>query len=246
MSKREFSSIKLIVGNSAHIEPSKGNDEQNKEYCSKSGDYWEHGVPCKQGQRTDLEAVVDTIRQSGRIRDVVESHPVSYIKYHRGIEKCFGYLAERTQRDWKTEAIVYYGDAGSGKSRTAKEVAEARGYKIYYKPRGNWWDNYKGEEAVIIDDFYGWLSYDEMLRILDRYPLQIPIKGGYVEFVGKLVIITSNRSVREWWKGEWFNEYTYAAIKRRLDVYEFWSIIDGVLIRTDCNVENNINEFLIQ
>lgn len=243
-SKREFSFIKRLLGSSAHIEPSKGSDSQNQKYCVKENDYWEWGVPLKQGQRKDLEAVVETIRQSGRMSEVVRAHPDTYIKYHRGIEKLFGYLSERTERSWKTETIIYYGEPGTGKSRAAKEISENRGYKIYYKTRGDWWDNYNGQEAVIIDDFYGWIKYDEMLRITDRYPLQVPVKGGFTEFLAKLVIITSNRPISDWWRGGWFDNIASSALLRRVDVYENWQFISGNLIRTDCNEINTINEFL--
>lgn len=30
---------------------------------------------------------------------------------------------------------------------------------------------------MVIDDFYGWIPYDEMLRVMDRYPHKVPIKG---------------------------------------------------------------------
>nr|QJI53602.1 MAG: replication associated protein [Circoviridae sp.] len=243
-SKREFTSIKTVVGNTAHIEPSKGNDEQNKEYCSKENNFWEFGVPCTKGKRTDLERVVSTIRGSANLKSVIEAHPEQYIRYHRGIEKCFGFLAKRTKRDWRTEAIVYCGEAGSGKSRTANEIAKARGYELYYKPRGDWWDGYTGEEAIIIDDFYGWLKFDDVLRICDRYPHQVPVKGGFVEFLGKLVIFTSNRKVRDWWRGEWYNDFTYKALRRRLDIYEWWETIDNVLIRTDLMNIESINDLM--
>lgn len=44
--------------------------------------------------------------------------------------------------------------------------------EIYYKPRGELWDGYHQQPSVIIDDFYGWLKYDELLKISDRYLLR--------------------------------------------------------------------------
>lgn len=175
---------------------------------------------------------------------MVAAHPESYIRYYRGIEKLFGYLSQRTKRDWKTETLVYYGEPGTGKSRTAKEIADARGGGVYYKTRGDWWDGYQGEESVIIDDFYGWLKYDEILRLTDRYPLQVPIKGGFTEFLAKLIIITSNRPIREWYSGAWFTDISLRALMRRIDTYESWLLINNETVRTDLLIENEINEFL--
>ena len=45
-----------------------------------------------------------------------------------------------------------------------------------------WWDNYAQEEIIILDEFYGWLPYCEMLRLLDRYPCQVETKGGSINF----------------------------------------------------------------
>lgn len=175
---------------------------------------------------------------------MVDQHPESYIKYHRGIEKCFGFLSNRTKRDWKTEVIVYYGEPGTGKSRTAKEVADSRGGEPFYKSRGEWWDGYKGEETIIIDDFYGWLKFDEMLRIMDRYPLSVPVKGGFVEFLGRLLIVTSNRAIGDWWSGQWFGDQQYKAIERRLTTYEYWQFIGTECIRTNLLSLEPINDLL--
>lgn len=61
--KCKFSTAKRHVGETAHIEPAKGTDEQNREYCSKGSDVFEHGVPCYSGKRSDLAAVVNTISE---------------------------------------------------------------------------------------------------------------------------------------------------------------------------------------
>ncbi|AXL65891.1 replication-associated protein [Spinybacked orbweaver circular virus 2] len=176
-SKREFGTIKTIVGDRAHIEPAKGNDVQNKEYCTKGGDYWECGTPSGPGYRSDLADVVQTVKGAKRLREVVERHPCEFIKYHRGIEKLFGMLSEREKRNWKTETIVYYGDPGAGKSRKAAEVGAAAEGGVYYKTRGPWWDGYNGETTVIVDDYYGWLAYDEVLKITDIYEYWCLIAG---------------------------------------------------------------------
>ena len=71
------------------------------------------------------------------------------------------------------------------------QKAKATGGRIYYKPRGDWWDGYKQHECVIIDDFYGWIKYDDLLKICDRYPYQVPVKGSFEQFTSKYIWITS-------------------------------------------------------
>lgn len=90
------------------------------------------------------------------------------------------------------------------------------GINTYYKPRGQWWDGYDGHDSVVVDDFYGWMACDELLRVCDRYPCKVPVKGAFVEFVAKNIYITSNRHVWEWYHFEAFDPST---ILRRVNVY---------------------------
>ena len=50
-----------------------------------------------------------------------------------------------------------------------------------------------------------------MLRLLDRYPFQVEIKGAHVQFTSKLIVITSNKSPDSWYKCE------NSALLRRID-----------------------------
>lgn len=52
----------------------------------------------------------------------------------------------------------------------------------------------------MVDEFYGWFSWDFMLRLCDRYPLSVETKGGAVQFVAKKIIFTSNDHPRDWYK----------------------------------------------
>lgn len=119
-----------------------------------------------------------------------------------------------------------------------------RDQTTYYKPHGKWWDGYTGQRNVIIDDFYGWIAYDEMLRITDRYPHQVEIKGGFMEFRSERVFVTSNATIENWWKKEWYTEEKVRPLRRRVDIMEYFTLINGETVRTDLLVVNNVNEFL--
>lgn len=231
--RREWASCKRIVGDTAHIERARGTDSENREYCIKDGNYWEFGVPSNQGRRTDLEEVVETIKRSTNFGQVIEAHPREYIRYHRGMEKLFEWVAKEIERDFKTEVVVYWGDTGSGKSRAARDLCGERGGSIYYKPRGDWWDGYIGQPNVIVDDYYGWLKYDEILRLTDRYPHRVPIKGGYRNFVAKLMVFTSNASISNWYRGDWYGSDQQRAILRRVDAYYNYQLIENNVIITN-------------
>ncbi|WBG01410.1 replication-associated protein [Army ant associated cyclovirus 6] len=210
-----FNAIKKHFADAIHIEKANGSDEDNQKYCSKAGDIFETGCPQHQGQRTDLSAVVDCIKAGEQdSAKIAESFPATYIRYFRGIERLIAVVNPIKPRDFKTDVYYYWGPPGSGKSsRALKEAQSVDPASIYYKPRGLWWDGYKQQTCVIIDDYYGWIKYDELLKICDRYPYKVQVKGGFEEFTTKNIWITSNIDTDLLYK---FDGYNVDAIERRI------------------------------
>ncbi|AWO14232.1 replication-associated protein, partial [Porcine circovirus 3] len=202
--KRRLSSVKRIPGfGRAHLEPARGSHKEASEYCKKEGDYLEIGEDSSSGTRSDLQAAARILTEtSGNLTEVAEKMPAVFIRYGRGLRDFCGVMGLGKPRDFKTEVYVFIGPPGCGKTREACADAAARGLQLYFKPRGPWWDGYNGEGAVILDDFYGWVPFDELLRIGDRYPLRVPVKGGFVNFVAKVLYITSNVVPEEWYSSE--------------------------------------------
>ena len=106
-------------------------------------------------------------------------------------------------RDHGVEVIVIQGPSGTGKSRYAKDNYP----DAYWKQRSNWWDNYQDHHTVVFDEFYGWLPYDMLLRICDRYPLLVETKGGQVNFVAKTLVFTTNQIPERWYKNVYFKAF---------------------------------------
>jgi len=131
------------------------------------------------------------------------------LRYNRGIEKYLQYKKNRT-RSWQTEVYILVGKPGIGKSRFCQDNAP----DAYWKRKGEWWCGYDLHESVVLDEYYGWLPLDTMLRIMDRYPLMVETKGGAVNFVAKRLFITSNVAWENWYK--WPNEDLKAAFQRRI------------------------------
>jgi len=220
--KLRLAGIKTLISERAHYEPAKGTDQDNKEYCSKGGDiHLNIGEPSTQGKRTDLKRAVDFLKTTGGdLSGLALAEPTTFIRYGRGLSMWVDFAKLQKPRDWKTELHVITGEPGCGKSRLVHGEALAEyGEDVYYKTRGDWWDGYVGQQCVIIDDFYGWMKYDELLRISDRYPHRVPIKGGFVQFIAKKIYITSNADAWTWYKFERFNA---AALMRRVTTYRIW------------------------
>jgi hypothetical protein len=211
---RSLTFIRAQLTPRAHFEVRRGTHEQAKEYCTKedtrvAGPFTFGEEPAGQGSRTDLSAVKVILDNGGGLPAVAREHFGSFCRYYRAFERYL--LLITPQRSEPTKAIVYYGESGSGKSRS---VAEAAGPDAYWLPKPNgtraFWDGYEGQEAVVIDEFYGWLPYNFLLRLLDRYPLRVETKGGSVAFTSKVVYFTSNQSPSRWYRNG------LRSLKRRL------------------------------
>jgi len=218
-----FNAIKTEIGTNVHLEKAKGNDSQNRIYCSKSGDVYEKGEPTSQGKREDLKRVVDeVVGKESSPGKVARTYPETFIRYHRGIRELFREHQRSQQRNWITNVHVYIGPPGCEKTRRA--YAECGNYSTkpaFWKEQGEWWDGYSNQECVIIDEYYGTIPYSQFLRILDRYPMQVPIKGGYQTFKAKHIWITSNAPIDRWYS---FPHYKEGAIMRRITTYLEWKI----------------------
>ncbi|MGN5495186.1 hypothetical protein ACLJCJ_09470, partial [Campylobacter coli] len=66
---------------------------------------------------------------------------------------------------------------GTGKSHIARELAENQPiYNHTVKDKG-WWDRYEQQPVVIFDDFRGEIEYNEILKLVDKYPHHVSRRG---------------------------------------------------------------------
>lgn len=148
--------------------------------------------------------------------EVLEEHPSVLVKYARGLQYAAMLLSKARDPGVAPTIEVYWGASGTGKTR--KAIDENPGAYILTKPNGNscvWFDGYEGQSCLILDEFYGWVQYDLLLRLLDRYPLKVQTKGGFVEMSATKFIITSNKPWKEWYP----NIQEQSALERRFREY---------------------------
>lgn len=202
-----------------HWEPAKGSPEENKEYCTKEegrlSEPVEFGSLSFQGKRSDLGAVVETIRNAKRpLEEVADNHPFEFIKYTKGIkELCNHHLEKKTRGEFRNvDVSVYWGKTGTGKTRKAYE--ENKDCYILRNEHTTWFDGYNGQETLIIDEFKNWIPITTLLGYLDGYQLRLPIKGSFTYAQWTKVIITSNIDPNEWYPN--IDEEHKSALFRRL------------------------------
>lgn len=206
----EFANRKTIAGlkklnRRVHWEKRKGTGLQAANYCKKENDFIESGELSnpQPGKRTDIEAAAEILANGGTVKRVAEEHPVTFIKYFKGIERLHSVLNDKP-RNWKTpkEVIVFYGLTGTGKTRkvyeeTEEELGEGM---VWTYPGNNWFDGWERGMNALFDEMTGSefkLGY--LLRVLDRYPMQVGVKCSHKQWNPDKIYLTSNFHPREWY-----------------------------------------------
>jgi len=163
------------------------------EYCKKDGLFEEFGIPPNQGRRTDLDALKDDLLSDKIcVEDIIVNAPIMYHQYGRTLDKIEDIKLRKKYRTEMTKGIWYYGKTGVGKSHKAfEEYSPDTHYPV---PDDNgWWDGYRQQDCVILNDFRGRISYNELLQMVDKWPFQVKRRGREpMPFTSKLVIITSS------------------------------------------------------
>lgn len=217
-------SVKQILGsNNVHLERRRGNQESAIAYVTKEETRIQNSVGPYilgnkkiQGKRNDLETAVAMVKEGSKVVEVVEKLP-GMLKYHKHLQWYKNELIP--DRNWETEVIILQGESGTGKTRYAHEQDP----DIFVCPdnEGKWFDGYEGQESVLIDDFYGTIRYDFLLKLCDRYKMKVPIKGGFVNWAPKRIYITSNQDYKAWYPQT-------VALERRIKmVHKFGTEVAG-------------------
>jgi len=139
---------------------------------------------------------------------VADEHFSSFIRFQRGIQS-YRFVKDQA-RDFPTEVHVYWGATGTGKT---KKVFDENS-DVWVHAEGMWFDGYEGQESVLFDDFHGGVfKLPYLLKLLDRYPMRVPIKGGFVQWKPRRIYITSNLDPKMWFMSA-HTEHV-AALERR-------------------------------
>lgn len=217
--RKTLQTVKQIAGLSrAHLEPAKGTPLQAATYCQKDGDFVEYGtLPHGSGRRTDLHELYELIKSGASKQEIADKFPSQFIRYRNSI---LALIADhQEERDWECDVQVLWGRTGTGKTRKVFEThANA---EIYVHPGESWFNGYEGQPVVLFDDFNGSefkLSY--LLKLLDRYKMKVPVKGGYVQWIPKTIYITSNKDPAAWYSNA-IEEHRNAMFRRIKSIQYF-------------------------
>lgn len=162
------------------------------------------------------ENIVSLVKRQ-RVLDVITENPSLWRNY-----QVLSLLRSRYQpvRSEPTQGVLLWGKSGTGKSKICNLIGQFLGKEdVYWQNGTKWWDGYDQQRLVVIDEFRGGMDIKDLLRLCDRYPLPLEVKGGFTQFNSPLVIFTSNLSFSEMYP--FVNGETAAALFRRFLICKF-------------------------
>lgn len=185
----------------AHLEPRRGSQKQAIEYCKKEGEWLEFGCKKEQGRRTDLQGLMQAIKEETPHLQIMEEQPEVYSRNIRFVDRYQALMdKEQTKAFRQVETHVIWNEQGGiGKSRKAREedpdIFEVNPEDAFP------FDGYAGEKTILLEDFEGGgIKYKHLLKILDGYQLRVNVKGGHRYARWNKVFITANKHPKEWYQ----------------------------------------------
>lgn len=210
-----LAAIKKTFGNGIHAEPSRSSAASDyvwKDDTAIANTRFELGtVPLKRNDKTDWNRIRD-LAKVGNLDDIDGD---VYVRCYNNLKRIA--VDHMQPIGIEKQVFVFWGQSGTGKSRRAWDEA---GLDAYPKdPRSKFWDGYRGQEHVVIDEFRGGIDISHILRWLDRYPTIVEVKGSSIVLKAKKIWITSNISPEDWYPD--LDPDTKAALRRRMNITHF-------------------------
>jgi len=185
---------------------------------------WVWGTPKEQGKRNDILEIQAKLDEGVPIPRIMKENFATMSRIHKFAREYKRAQAEPRQDP--PEITIYVGPSRSGKSSAARKQAPNA---FWVSPgMGDFpLEGYDGQEDIIWDDFYGYCcKFSTLLRMLDRFPMEVNVKGTAVQFAPKRMIFTSNQLPQDWYSGEKTHQMVWEENPLNLRIQEFGKIVE--------------------
>lgn len=216
--RKTFAAVKKMLY-AGHWEVAQADAEVNRAYCTKEADSMEIGeFPDTLGGSSGGKKKAEKFRQiidvtiKGDIDDVIEIDPVVYVQHYHGLKRIKQDHPDKLVNLDDVCGQWLWGEAGAGKSFLARKECSR---DLFLKGCNKWWDGYRNESMVLIDDFDRCHAQPlaHFLKIwADRYTFPAEQKGTTVQIRPHAIYVTSNYSIDDLFS---YDQALLKAIKRR-------------------------------
>lgn len=230
--KRRAAMVKFLPRASWRV--ANGTADENYAYCTKDGDFFEHGVKPASNKAKQKKGGDSNKRRweeawECAMNDNMEGIDADIrIRCYNTLKKIKRDASLMTKKPDTTEKMLWFwGKSGTGKSRKAREDYP----DCYLKACNRWWDGYVpgSRNTVLIEDFDK--RHDGLIHYLkiwsDRYDFPVEVKGCSMRIRPERIVITSNYHPSQIWT----EEADLGPILRRFKCVEFKTLgvqVEGV------------------
>lgn len=249
-----FSTMINLFDNQSHLENARGTGVQNRDYVFKQGK-WENSekattvvpgtqeewgeLPAeRQSSKPELAILYDLIKEGLSNFEIIDQYP-EYMFDITHIDRCRLILKqEQYKNTWRNLEVFYvFGRTGLGKS---KNIYDAHGYEGVYRItnyNSHPFDTYQCQDVIAFEEFNSSLKIQDMLNLLDGYPITLACRYSDRQGIFTKVYITSNISLEKQYpqvKEE--NLATWQAFIRRINKV-VWYKSEDIIIHYDSTEE---------
>lgn len=226
LKKATLAAVRRKLHQRAHWERQQSpSDQAAADYCKKDGEFIEYGAlaPAQRRRAGNGGTDWDTIRTAVKQGDW-ENVPSKQVLVHYGNFKRFHEDHRDGAKDLPAGTITgiwLHGASGAGKSHYARELLARVGCDVFVKdPATKWWDNYRGQDGVLIEDVHPdhAANLSTNLKLwADRYAFAPEVKGSSAGVIRpRWIIVTSQYRVPDVFR----DGRTSDAIARRFEQLE--------------------------
>lgn len=218
----------------AHIEAAKGSHRENRDYIRKEGrwlndakhetnlpeTFEESGaLPIERDKRESVSSEILSLIQSGSSNaEILVQYPSAMNRLQHVEAARQTLLEERYSNQWRDLEVTYlWGKTGVGKTRS---IMEKYGYSNVYRVTNyvHPFDDYKGQDVILFEEFRSSLPIQDMLKYLDGYPLMLPCRYSNKAACFTKVYLVSNIPLSAQYPNVQVSEpETYRAFCRRIN-----------------------------
>ena len=218
----------------AHIEAAKGSHRENRDYIRKEGRWLDDAkhetnlpetfeesgaLPIERDKRESVSSEILSLIQSGSSNaEILVQYPSAMNRLQHVEAARQTLLEERYSNQWRDLEVTYlWGKTGIGKTRS---IMEKYGYSRVYRVTNydHPFDDYKGQDVILFEEFRSSLPIQDMLKYLDGYPLMLPCRYSNKAACFTKVYLVSNIPLSAQYPNVQVSEpETYRAFCRRIN-----------------------------